>query len=153
MARRTHASPEFGLELDAQLCFDLYAASRAVTAAYRPLLARLDLTYPQYLVMLVLWERDRVTVGEIGEALRLDSGTLSPLLKRLVAAGLVDRVRRTDDERTVEAVLTDAGRALQAEAESIPPAIGAAMGLQPAELTELKATLRRLVSNVSSSDL
>jgi DNA-binding MarR family transcriptional regulator len=152
MARRTAPAPEFGMELAAQLCFDLYAASRAVTNAYRPLLARLKLTYPQYLVMLVLWERGRATVRELGEELQLDSGTLSPLLKRLMVAGLIDRVRRTDDERTVEAVLTDSGRALQAEAESIPRAIGTAMGLRPAEFAALKRALHRLTSNVSTTE-
>ncbi|MDX6267194.1 MAG: MarR family transcriptional regulator, organic hydroperoxide resistance regulator, partial [Frankiales bacterium] len=119
------------MQLDAQLCFDLYAASRAVTSAYRPLLGDLGLTYPQYLVMLVLWERERCTVRELGDVLQLDSGTLSPLLKRLTAAGLVRRERRTDDERTVEATLTDEGRELQMKAQSIPSAIGAAMGLAP----------------------
>src|SRR3989442_3417550 len=99
-----------GLGLDDQLCFALYAASRAVTAAYRPLLAELDLTYPQYLVMLVLWERGSGTVKELGDALELDYGTLSPLLKRLEAAGLVHRERRPEDERSVRVALT-AGRA------------------------------------------
>ena len=152
MARRA-TSKKFGMELDAQLCFDLYAASRAVTNAYRPLLADLGLTYPQYLVMLVLWERGSCTVRELGDALQLDSGTLSPLLKRLMSAGLIRRERRTDDERTVEAVLTDDGRALRAKAEGVPSDIGAAMGLEPAEFAALKATLRRLVDNVSASDL
>src|SRR3954465_13481726 len=92
-------APAYGLELDDQLCFDLYAASRAVTNAYRPLLSELGLTYPQYLVMLVLWEKDTGTVGEIGTALQLDPGTLSPLLKRLTSTGLVRRERGTDDER------------------------------------------------------
>jgi DNA-binding MarR family transcriptional regulator len=125
MARRA-ASQQFGLELDAQLCFDLYAASRAVTTAYRSLLADLGLTYPQYLVMLVLWERGSCTVRELGEVLHLDSGTLSPLLKRLMAAGLLRRERRTDDERSVRAVLTDKGQALRARADAVPAAIGAA---------------------------
>ncbi|MCW2708921.1 MAG: putative MarR family transcriptional regulator [Frankiales bacterium] len=150
MARPT-ATPEFGMQLDAQLCFDLYAASRAVTSAYRPLLGDLGLTYPQYLVMLVLWERERCTVRELGDVLQLDSGTLSPLLKRLTAAGLVRRERRTDDERTVEASLTDEGRELAMKAQSIPSAIGAAMGLAPAEFAALKQTLRRLVTNLSTS--
>jgi MarR family transcriptional regulator, organic hydroperoxide resistance regulator len=153
MARRTDSPEPLGMELDAQLCFDLYAASRAVTNAYRPLLAELGLTYPQYLVMLLLWERQSCTVSELGDALHLDSGTLSPLLKRLKSAGLVERERRADDERTVEATLTDEGRALQAKAESIPSAIGAAMGLGPTEFAALKRTLRRLVGNVSTSEL
>ena len=153
MARPTGDSDQFGMELDAQLCFDLYAASRAITNAYRPLLHELRLTYPQYLVMLVLWERERATVGELGDALQLDSGTLSPLLKRLKAAGLVARERRAEDERSVEAVLTVEGRALQAKAERVPPAIGAAMGLKAAELAGLKQMLRQLVHNVSTSEL
>jgi DNA-binding MarR family transcriptional regulator len=150
MSRRT-ASQRFGMELDAQLCFDLYAASRAVTNAYRALLADLGLTYPQYLVMLVLWERGSCTVSELGTALQLDSGTLSPLLKRLTTAGLVRRERRTDDERSVQVVLTDEGHALRAKAEAIPTAIGATMALEPAEFTALKSVLRRLVQNVSAS--
>jgi DNA-binding MarR family transcriptional regulator len=153
MARRTGEAGEFGMELDAQLCFDLYAASRTITHAYRPLLAELGLTYPQYLVMLVLWERGRATVSELGDALQLDSGTLSPLLKRLTAAGLIVRERRADDERSVEAVLTDEGRALQTKAKSVPPAIGTAMGLKPAEFAALKRMLRQLADNVSTNDL
>src|SRR3954465_4538626 len=124
-------APAYGLELDDQLCFALYAASRAVTNAYRPLLAELDLTYPQYLVMLVLWQRGTSTVKALGDALQLDYGTLSPLLKRLEAAGLVRRERRPDDERSVRVVLTDAGAALRGRAEAVPPAIGAVMGLRP----------------------
>jgi DNA-binding MarR family transcriptional regulator len=144
-------APAYGLELDAQLCFALYAASRAVTNAYRPLLADLDLTYPQYLVMLVLWQRGTSTVKALGDALELDYGTLSPLLKRLEAAGLVRRERRPDDERSVRVVLTDAGAALRTRAEAVPPAIGAAMGLRPAEAAELRATLRRLAANVGAA--
>jgi DNA-binding MarR family transcriptional regulator len=134
------------------ISFDLYAASRAVTSAYRPLLDELGLTYPQYLVMLALWEQQTLTVRELGDALQLDSGTLSPLLKRLEAAGLVRRKRRTNDERTVEATLTDKGRALRMKAESVPPAIGAAMALKPAESAALKRTLRQLTHNVSTSE-
>jgi DNA-binding MarR family transcriptional regulator len=152
MARRT-ASQQFGLELDAQLCFDLYAASRTVTTAYRSLLADLGLTYPQYLVMLVLWERGSCTVRELGDVLHLDSGTLSPLLKRLMAAGLLRRERRTDDERSVRAVLTDQGQALRARAEAVPAAIGAAMALEPSEFATLQRMLRRLAQNVSTSAL
>jgi DNA-binding MarR family transcriptional regulator len=142
------ASTTDGLGLDEQLCFALYAASRAVTAAYRPLLAELDLTYPQYLVMLVLWERGSGTVKELGDALELDYGTLSPLLKRLEAAGLVRRERRPDDERSVRVALTGAGTALRDRATAVPPAIGAAMALRPAEATELRAALRRLTASV-----
>jgi DNA-binding MarR family transcriptional regulator len=143
--------PDDGLRLDDQLCFALYAASRAVTAAYRPLLAELDLTYPQYLVMLVLWERGSGTVKELGDALELDYGTLSPLLKRLEAAGLVRRERRPEDERSVRVALTPAGAALRDRAAAVPPAIGAAMGLAPAEATELRAALRRLTASVHAA--
>jgi DNA-binding MarR family transcriptional regulator len=146
-----HARTPDGLGLDDQLCFALYAASRAVTAAYRPLLAELDLTYPQYLVMLVLWERGSGTVKELGDALELDYGTLSPLLKRLEAAGLVRRERRPEDERSVRVALTDGGAALRDRATAVPPAIGAAMGLDAAEATELRAALRRLTASVQAA--
>src|SRR5438309_10725674 len=106
--------------LDDQLCFALYAASRAVTARYRPMLEELGLTYPQYLVMMLLWEEDNQTVGQLGSRLALDSGTLSPLLKRLTAAGLVTRQRRLDDERSVSIALTPARQAPKDRAFSLP---------------------------------
>src|SRR3954470_19893744 len=105
--------------LDDQLCFALYAASRAVTARYRPMLDALGLTYPQYLVMMLLWEEDHQTVGQLGARLALDSGTLSPLLKRLTAADLVTRRRRVEDERSVAISLTDEGRALRDKAFTV----------------------------------
>jgi DNA-binding MarR family transcriptional regulator len=108
------------LLLDNQLCFALYSASLAMTKLYKPLLDALGLTYPQYLTLLVLWERDGVTVSELGERLSLDSGTLTPLLKRLDAAGLVSRLRDTADERRVRVQLTDEGRSLKARARHIP---------------------------------
>jgi DNA-binding MarR family transcriptional regulator len=111
------------LLLDNQLCFLFHRISRDLTAAYRPLLAELGLTYPQYLVMLVLWERDGLGVGEIGERLCLDSGTLSPLLRRMEAVGLLSRVRDATDERRVTIHLTHAGRALQEQAEAIPTSV------------------------------
>jgi DNA-binding MarR family transcriptional regulator len=132
------------LRLDRQVCFALYAASRAVTQLYRPLLEPLGLTYPQYLVMLVLWERGPVTVKELGTALDLDSGTLSPLLKRLGAAGLVTRERRAADERSVEVALTAAGEALRSRAAGVPRAIAKATGLRAAELAELRRNLTAL---------
>src|SRR5258705_35679 len=98
------------MSLDRHLCFALYSASRAMTAAYRPILTELNLTYPQYLVLLVLWEEGRITVGGLGERLQLDSGTLSPLLKRLEANGFVRRERSSDDERLVDVTLTPEGR-------------------------------------------
>jgi MarR family transcriptional regulator, organic hydroperoxide resistance regulator len=115
------------LQLDHQLCFLFHRISRDLTAAYRPLLADLGLTYPQYLAMLVLWERDGLGVGEIGDRLCLDSGTLSPLLRRLEAAGLVHRQREADDERRVTVHLTDAGRALEERAATVPERLAAAL--------------------------
>ncbi|MBB5917448.1 DNA-binding MarR family transcriptional regulator [Nocardia transvalensis] len=132
------------LALDEQVCFPLYAASRAMTAAYRPKLEALGLTYPQYLVMLVLWERDGRSVGELCEALALDSGTLSPLLKRLQASGLVERTRSAADERRVEIRLTGRGRDMRERACEIPAGMAAATGLPLAELISLRETLRRL---------
>lgn len=126
------------LSLDKQLCFALYAATNAVTRAYRPLLAQLDLTYPQYLVMLVLWERDDVPVKDIGEKLFLDSGTLTPLLKRLEAAHLVKRTRSSEDERQVLIALTPQGHALKEKARSVPQSILAASDCSVAELVAMK---------------
>ena len=111
------------LRLDNQLCFLFHRISRELTAAYRPLLADLGLTYPQYLVMLVLWEDDGLGVGEIGERLALDSGTLSPLLRRMEAGGLLSRVRSAYDERRVTVELTEAGRALRERALDVPAAL------------------------------
>jgi MarR family transcriptional regulator, organic hydroperoxide resistance regulator len=111
------------LLLDNQLCFALYSASLAMTKLYKPLLAELGLTYPQYLVMLVLWERDGLMVSELGERLSLDSGTLTPLLKRLEGLGLVSRIRDVGDERRVHITLSAAGRKLKARAIKIPGCI------------------------------
>jgi len=108
------------LKLDNQLCFSIYAASRAITRAYRPILDRYGLTYPQYLVLLILWEKDGQPVNEIGRRLYLDSGTLTPLLKRMETSGYVERRRGALDERTVEIHLTAKGVALQGEALTIP---------------------------------
>ncbi len=130
------------LHLDRQLCFALYAASGLVTKTYRPLLEPLGLTYPQYLVMLVLWEQNPRTVGELGEALGLDSGTLTPLLKRLEAAGLVSRNRDRADERRVHVAPTSKGMALRDRAASVPQVMACALPLPPAELADLRATLQ-----------
>ncbi|NNN31699.1 MarR family transcriptional regulator [Streptomyces sp. S3(2020)] len=134
--------------LDDQLCFALYAASRAVTARYRPLLDELRLTYPQYLVMLVLWEQDSISVRDLGIALQLESSTLSPLLKRLEANGLLRRERRPEDERSVSLTLTDAGAELRDRAQTVPVAIGDAMGLTPEQDATAKQLLRLLTANV-----
>jgi len=138
------------LLLDDQMCFALYAASRAVTALYRPLLEDLGLTYPQYLVLLVLWNQDQISVKELGASLQLDYGTLTPLLKRLEAAGLLRRERRADDERTVRIVLTDQGTALRARARAVPTEIGDAMGLGDQEFQRTRSTLRKLTANVTA---
>nr|WP_237405355.1 MarR family transcriptional regulator [Streptomyces sp. SN-593] len=135
--------------LDDQLCFALYAASRAVTARYRPLLDALGLTYPQYLVMLVLWEHEAVAVKELGAALQLDYGTLTPLLKRLEANGLVRRERRPDDERSVLVTLTPEGVLLRERAAEVPPAMGDAMGLDARQTAQIRDLLRRLTANVT----
>lgn len=135
--------------LDHQLCFALYSSSLLMTKLYKPVLAPLGLTYPQYLVLLVLWETDHVTVGELGERLFLDSGTLTPLLKRMETAGLLSRARAADDERRVIVTLTAAGRALRRRAESVPLQVACATGCQLTELSELTARLQRLRSNVA----
>ncbi|MGW4327838.1 MarR family winged helix-turn-helix transcriptional regulator [Nocardia sp. NPDC004573] len=138
------------LTLDEQLCFPLYAASRAMTAVYRPKLERLGLTYPQYLVMLALWERDERSVGDVCQALDLDSGTLSPLLKRLEAAGLLERRRSAADERRVDIRLTDRGRALRADAGDIPAQMAEASGLSMDDVTALRGILHRLTDALKS---
>ncbi|MBO0895728.1 MULTISPECIES: MarR family winged helix-turn-helix transcriptional regulator [Arthrobacter] len=130
--------------LHRQVCFSLYSASRAATAVYRPLLDQLGLTYPQYLVLTVLWEKDGSSVRELGRSLELDSGTLSPLLKRLEAAGLVVRKRSTADERRVDIHLTENGRALQAQALDLPQRVAEAAGLEPEELQALQETLAKV---------
>ncbi|TLS47196.1 MarR family transcriptional regulator [Streptomyces montanus] len=137
--------------LDDQLCFALYAASRAVTARYRPLLEELGLTYPQYLVMLVLWEQDSISVRDLGTALQLESSTLSPLLKRLEAGGLLHRERRAEDERSVAIRLTDAGARLRERARTVPLAIGDAMGLTPEQDAMAKQLLRLLTAHVTEN--
>jgi len=135
------------LTLDSQLCFSLYSASLAMNKLYRRLLAEVGLTYPQYLVMMVLWEQDGLRVQEIGERLYLDSATLTPLLKRLEKAGLVKRQRATDDERRVLVSVTAAGRALKGRAQAVPPQVRCAMfapSEQASGTAALQKSLRRL---------
>ncbi|UCM88580.1 MarR family winged helix-turn-helix transcriptional regulator [Streptomyces marincola] len=139
------------LRLDQQICFALHAASRAFGGVYRAVLRDLGLTYPQYLVMLVLWEHGELSVGRIGEHLRLDSGTLSPLLKRLEAGGLVRRTRGTEDERSVTVRPTAAGLALRERAERVPPLVAGATGLDDAELARLRADLTRLTAALDAA--
>ena len=132
------------LALDRQLCFALYSASLAMTRRYRPLLEPLGLTYPQYLVMLAMWQHDGRGVGELGEALSLDSGTLTPLLKRLEAAELVRRERSREDERRVEVHLTEAGAALREQAAAVPLQMAEAVGCSLDEIGALTRELHRL---------
>ena len=132
------------LLLDNQLCFALYSASLAMTKLYKPLLEELGLTYPQYLTMLVLWESDGLAVSELGERLSLDSGTLTPLLKRLESAGLIARVRAVHDERRVHITLTAAGRKLKARARQIPGCILSASQCSVPELVQLTRRIQQL---------
>ena len=133
------------LLLDNQLCFRLYAATRAVTQAYQPLLAPLGLTYPQYLVMLVLWEKDGLSVKEIGDRLLLDSGTLTPLLKRMEGMGLVCRTRSKRDERMITIDLTEKGKAMKADAAEIPLKLFCGTDLSLDQLASLAAGLDQLL--------
>lgn len=144
--KKVKAAP---LLLDQQLCFALYSANLAMNKVYRQLLTQLDVTYPQYLVMLVLWQKDDVTVSEIGEQLFLDSATLTPLLKRLESAGLINRQRSRQDERQVVVTLTETGRALRSKAESIPDAIQCAAACDESALNALKTQLDDLRNNLN----
>ncbi|MET8586900.1 MarR family transcriptional regulator [Streptomyces collinus] len=153
-AMPTPSTPETDwLRLDRQICFSLHAASRAFNGVYRVILKDLGLTYPQYLVMLVLWERDDLPVKKLGEQLRLDSGTLSPLVKRLEAAGLVRRERSTEDERSVRVRLTEEGAALRERALEVPRRIAAATGFEVAEIGELRERLDQLTSALDAAAL
>lgn len=138
------------LLLDNQLCFALYSANLAVNKLYRQLLAPLQLTYPQYLVMLVLWEQDDVTVSQIGERLFLDSATLTPLLKRLENAGLLLRQRSREDERQVAVTLTQEGKALQEKAQGIPDSVRCASACSVDSMLALKTQLESLRSNLNT---
>jgi DNA-binding MarR family transcriptional regulator len=140
MARRQMAA-DAPLRLDSQICFAIYSTAHTFNRVYKPLLDRLGLTYPQYLVMLVLWEKDGVPVKDIGERLLLDSGTLTPLLKRLEAAQLIKRTRSTQDERQVLIALTLQGHALREKARAVPPSILAASACSIAELSAMKSEI------------
>ena len=135
------------MKLGHQLCFPLYAAARNVTGLYTPLLKPLGLTYTQYIVFLVLWEKDGVSVTEIGEKLMLDNGTLSPLLKKMEQAGYVERRRCREDDRVVEITLTEKGRALQEEAKDIPLKAAGCIDLPPEKAQQLYALLYELLEN------
>ncbi|GHO99176.1 MarR family transcriptional regulator [Reticulibacter mediterranei] len=138
------------IAIDTLLCFALYAASRAATDAYRPLLEDLGLTYPQYLVMIVLWEHETCSVKDIGSILHLDSGTLSPLLKRLESAGLIKRQRRTEDERVVDITLTDMGLELRRRGTDVSAKVSCKFGIEYDEYSELMGLLKKLTENLSA---
>jgi DNA-binding MarR family transcriptional regulator len=149
MARKQAA--DWPLRLDNQICFALYSTAHAFNRVYKPLLDRLRLTYPQYLVMLVLWERDRVPVRDIGERLFLDSGTLTPLLKRLESAGFIKRSRSTEDERQVLIALTPHGQALREKARAVPQSILAASACSLSELSAMKNQIVALRDRLNAS--
>ncbi|BBW96308.1 MarR family winged helix-turn-helix transcriptional regulator [Geobacillus icigianus] len=136
------------LRLDDQLCFAIYACSRELTKLYRPLLEKLEITYPQYLVLLVLWEKGESTVKELGRRLYLDSGTLTPMLKRMEENGLIHRSRSVEDERVVHITLTEKGDKLKAEAQCIPQAIAERVGLPSEEWNQLLPLLRSLLQRL-----
>ncbi|MDX1398786.1 MAG: MarR family transcriptional regulator [Oceanospirillum sp.] len=137
------------LQLDNQLCFSLYSATNAITRAYRPLLDALDLTYLQYMAMMVLWEEQSVSVKRLGERLHLDSGTLTPLLKRLEAKALVVRGRSPDDERVRVITLTDAGQSLKTQAETVPEQILCQTCMPLDELKQMKQLCDQLLKNLA----
>jgi DNA-binding MarR family transcriptional regulator len=143
MKKKSSTNTDF-LSLDKQFCFALYSASLAMTKTYKPLLDELGLTYPQYLVMLVLWQQDGLLVKEIGEKLFLDSGTLTPLLKRLEAADIISRQRDLEDERQVRILLRPNGNAMRKLAEKIPREILCASGQDASQLAELRSQLQVL---------
>ena len=137
------------LKLDNQLCFVLYAASRVLTKLYGPFLEKLNITYPQYLVMLVLWEHETLSVGDIGRFLYLDSGTLTPLLKRLESAGLITRKRLPEDERKVMAALTPKGKAMKQKAASVPLELFCKSGLTVEEFQSIKNDVTKLLERMN----
>lgn len=138
--------------LDDQLCFALYNASRAMISAYAPLLAELELTYPQYLVLMVLWETDGARVSAIGDRLALDSATLTPLLKRLEARGVIERRRSSEDERVVEVFLTTEGKRLRAKGKTIQSCIFECSGLSLRDLVDLRTQLVELTAHLRADD-
>ena len=141
------------LKLANQLCFPLYAAARNVTGLYTPYLKPLGLTYTQYLVFLVLWEKDEISVTEIGEKLMLDNGTLSPLLKKMEQAGYIKRKRSREDERVVEITLTEEGKALQEKAKDVPAQVSDCIDLPPEKAQTLYALLYELLENQKEKNL
>lgn len=148
--KRMEAADTQALRLDNQVCFALYACSLAMTQQYKPLLQPLGLTYPQYLVMLVLWEEDGVTLRHVATRLMQKSGSLTPVLKRLEAEGLLNRVRDPGDERSLSLRLTPRGRQLEVEALKVNQCIAACSGLSAQELVTLRRTLQRLLKNLDA---
>ncbi len=139
------------LKLKNQLCFALYAATNAITRAYRSRLSHIGLTYPQYLVMMVLWETDGITVKTIAEHLHLDSPTITPLLKRLESCGFVSRQRNVKDERVVNVFLTDTGRGIQARVADMQKGVACQTGMQETQFIELRSTLHELVDSINQN--
>lgn len=139
------------VDLDEMLCFAMYNASRALTARYRELLTPLGLTYPQYLVLLTLWNESPLAIGELGQRLYLDSGTLSPLLKRLQSLGFIDRARSGDDERVVLVSLTDSGREIRQQLADVPEIICEATGLSREAVSDLRAQVEAVASHVRAT--
>ncbi|ATN04580.1 MarR family transcriptional regulator [Chryseobacterium indologenes] len=135
-------------KLENQICFPLYVIAKEITGLYRPFLDELDITYPQYLVMMILWENDGLAVSHIGDKLFLDSGTLTPLLKRLEAKGFIVRKRKKEDERVVEVFLAESGRQLQKKACEIPGKIQEKLDIQPEELLHLKDTVLKILNKI-----
>lgn len=140
------------MKLSNQLCFPLYAASRCVVSLYTPYLKELDLTYTQYIVFLVLWEKDGITVGEIGNRLMLDNGTLSPLLKKMQQSGYIERTRSKDDDRIVLITLTDEGKALQERAKDVPRNVAGCVDLPPEKAKMLYSLLYELLENTKDRE-
>lgn len=135
-------------KLENQICFPLYVIAKEIIGLYRPFLDELDITYPQYLVMMVLWENDGVTVSHIGEKVFLDSGTLTPLLKRLENKGIINRKRKKEDERVVEVFLTESGKHLQKKACEIPGKIQNKIGVDTEDLIHLKETIQKILNKI-----
>jgi MarR family transcriptional regulator, organic hydroperoxide resistance regulator len=141
------------VKLEDHLCFSLYACSRAIFRLYRPHLDELNLTYPQYLVLLVLWERKQSTVKELGELLGLDSGTLTPMLKRMEAAGLVKRKRSAEDERVVMITITEEGHLLKEKAVCIPRALLESIGMTEEEVLTINSLIKKLLQEVNTASM
>ncbi|WP_152600796.1 MarR family winged helix-turn-helix transcriptional regulator [Pontibacillus yanchengensis] len=136
------------LKLENQICFSIYATAREITKLYKPLLEKLNVTYPQYLVLLILWEEDSITVKEMGRRLYLDSGTLTPMLKRMETAGFITRERSKHDERSVIVSLTDKGKASEEDANSIPHQLLDQLDMEESELKQFKASLVKTLDRV-----